>query len=95
MNSGSTRLRAPSLFNTKVQKGRGPLAELPGEWYLGVPCAHCDEMVLFAPDISSGHGDLSFFEADDMVRERCVRGHLTSFRLHEMRRFQWRPRLNS
>jgi hypothetical protein len=96
VNPWSTRLSAPSLFNTKVQKGGDLFAEpVPGRWYLGVPCAHCEEMVLFAPDISNGHGNLSFFEADVMVQERCIRGHLTSFRLDEMRRFQWRPRLNS
>ena len=26
---------------------------IPGEWYLGVPCSHCDEMVLYAPDVSA------------------------------------------
>jgi hypothetical protein len=73
-----------------------PLADpVPGEWYLGVPCAHCDEMVLFVADISRGHGRLGFFEADYTVQECCVRGHLTSFRLDEMQRFRWRPRLNS
>jgi hypothetical protein len=65
---------------------------IPGEWYLGVPCSRCDEMVLFAADLSRGHGSLSFFEAEDTVQERCVRGHLTSFRLDELRRFRWRPR---
>jgi hypothetical protein len=68
---------------------------VPGEWYLGVPCSHCDEMVLFAADPSRGHGSLGFFEAEDTAQERCVRGHLTSFRLDELRRFRWRPRLNS
>jgi hypothetical protein len=67
---------------------------VPGGWYLGAPCSHCDEMVLFAIDLSCGHGSLSFLEADDTVRERCVRGHLTSFRLDEMRRFRWQPRLD-
>lgn len=64
---------------------------IPGVWYLGVPCSQCDEMVLYAPDISQGHGKLAFFEADDEVQDSCVRGHLTSFRLDEMRRFCWRP----
>jgi hypothetical protein len=68
---------------------------VPGEWYLGVRCSHCDEMVLFAPDISRGHGALSFLEADDMVQDTCIRGHLTTFRLDELRRFQWRPRYSS
>ena len=65
----------------------------PGEWYLGVPCSHCDEMVLYAPDVSCGHGSLSFVDADDIVRERCVSGHPNSFRIDEIRRFRWRPRL--
>jgi hypothetical protein len=68
---------------------------IPGEWYLGLPCAHCDEMVLFAPDISRGHGALRFFDPLDMMQECCVKGHLTEFRFDELRRFQWRPRLNS
>lgn len=68
---------------------------IPGEWYLGVSCALCDEMVLYAPDFPRGHGKLAFFDADDEVQDRCVRGHLTSFRLDEMRRFQWRPRCSS
>lgn len=45
---------------------------IPGQWYLGVRCSHCDEMVLYAPDVSRGHGSLSFVEADDIVQERCV-----------------------
>jgi len=69
--------------------------QVPGEWYLGVRCSHCDEMVLFATDISRGHGALTFLEADDMVQSTCVRGHLTKFRLDELRRFQWRPRYSS
>ena len=68
---------------------------VPGEWYLGVPCSRCDEMVLFALDQSRGHGTLSFLDADDLVEDRCVRGHLTSFRLDELRRFQWQPRHSS
>jgi hypothetical protein len=72
-----------------------PPVAVPGEWYLGVPCSHCDEMVLFAPDISRGHGTLSFFEADNTVQEYCVKGHVTSFRLNEIKRFRWWPRLNS
>jgi hypothetical protein len=68
---------------------------VPGGWYLGVPCSQCDEMVIFAPDLSRGHGSLAFFEAHEAVQERCVRGHLTNFRLDELRRFQWRPRLRS
>lgn len=96
MNPRSKRMSALSVSHTKVQKGGDLLAEpVPGEWYLGVPCSHCDEMVLFAADTSRGHGSLGFFEAGDMVQQRCVRGHLTSFCLEEMRRFQWRPRLNS
>jgi hypothetical protein len=66
---------------------------IPGQWYLGVRCSHCDEMVLYAPDVSRGHGSLSFVEADDIVQERCVSGHLNSFRLDEMRRFRWQPQL--
>lgn len=65
---------------------------IPGEWYLGVPCTRCEEVVLFAADLSRGWGTLAFFEADDAVQERCVRGHLTRFRLNELQRFQWRPR---
>jgi hypothetical protein len=96
MNSGSMRLRAPSSSKSKVQKKRDPLAEpVPGGWYLGVPCTYCDEMVLFAPDMSSGHGNLSFFEADDTLQERCVRGHLTNCRLDQLQRFRWHPRLDS
>lgn len=73
-----------------------PLANpVPGEWYLGVPCSHCDEMVLFAPDQSRGHGSLSFLDADDLVQDCCIRGHLTRFRLDELQRLQWRPRPNS
>lgn len=68
---------------------------VPTEWYLGVPCSYCDEMVLYAPDLSRGHGSLRFLDAHDMVQERCVRGHLTSFRLDQLQRFQWRPKLNS
>ncbi|HEY3908629.1 MAG TPA: hypothetical protein VGM07_01915 [Stellaceae bacterium] len=64
---------------------------VPGGWYLGIPCSHCDEMVLFAVDLSCGEGTLSFLEADEAVRERCVSGHLTSFRLEELKRFQWQP----
>jgi hypothetical protein len=72
-----------------------PPIAIPGEWYLGVPCSHCDEMVLFAPDQSRGRGTLSFLEADKLVQACCVRGHLTSFRLDEMKRFRWGPRLSS
>lgn len=64
---------------------------VPGEWYLGVPCSRCPEMVLYAADISRGHGTLGFLEADNLVQDRCVRGHLTRFRLNELRRFQWKP----
>ena len=71
------------------------LHPVPGGWYLGVSCSTCDEMVLFAVDLSCGHGELSFFEADEPVQERCVRGHLTSFRLEDLIRFQWKPRLGS
>lgn len=68
------------------------LRKIPGAWYLGVPCAHCDEMVLFAPDLSRGRGALRFLDLDDVVDEPCVRGHMTSFRLDELQRFSWRPR---
>ena len=61
------------------------------EWYLGVPCSHCDGMVLFTADLSRGHRSLSFFETDHMMQELCVKGHLTGLRLAELRRFQWRP----
>jgi hypothetical protein len=69
-----------------------PPPAIAGQWYLGVPCSHCDEMVLFAVDLSRGHGTLAFFDAGETAQERCVRGHLTTFRLDELRRFQWRPR---
>jgi hypothetical protein len=68
---------------------------IPGEWYLGVRCSQCDEMVLYAPDLSRGHGALGFLEADDIVQEACVAGHQTSFRLYELHRFQWRPRYSA
>ena len=77
-----------------MPEGSPPTA-VPGEWYVGVPCALCDEMVLYAIDLARGRGKLSFFEAVDVVRGTCVRGHLTSFRLDELRRFQWRPRYSS
>ena len=71
------------------------LAEpVPGDWYFGVPCSHCGEMVLVLPDLSGGRLSLSF-EMRGSVERRCLRGHLTSFRLDDLRRFQWRPRLNS
>jgi len=44
----------------------------------------------YLPDISKGCGSLCFFEADELAQERWVRGHLTSFHLDEMRRFQSR-----
>jgi hypothetical protein len=75
-----------------------PLADpVPGEWYLGLPCSYCDEMVLFLPDISHGRWDLGAGPAAPtyMLQSVCVRGHLTSFRLADLRQFQWRPRLNS
>jgi hypothetical protein len=74
------------------------LADLiPGEWYLGLPCSHCDEMVLFLRDISQGQRDLSVDPAvrKDRLQWVCVRGHLASFRLDELQQFQWHPRLNS
>ena len=72
-----------------------PLADpVPGEWYFGVRCSHCDEMVLVLPDLSGGNL-IQSFEMRRTVERRCVRGHLTSFRLDELRQFQWRPRLNS
>lgn len=72
-----------------------PPRPIPGEWYLGVPCAHCGEMVLFAADLSRGHGILGFLDGDVTLWDTCFRGHLTSFRLGELRRFRWRPRFNS
>ncbi len=63
---------------------------VPGEWYLGVPCSRCGEMVLVFPDASRGEGSISF-ESRDVLRRRCVRGHLTTFRADELRRFQWWP----
>jgi hypothetical protein len=72
-----------------------PPRAVPGEWYLGVPCSHCGEMVLFAADVSRGHGILSFLDGAETLSDTCVRGHLTSFRLDELRRFRWHPRPNS
>lgn len=71
---------------------------IPGEWYLGVPCEHCDEMVLVLPDISRGQGTISTdprAPKDDILREPCIRGHVTRFRIDDLYRFQWYPRLNS
>lgn len=79
---------APGLVPTCQDQRHKPI---PGEWYLGVPCSLCDEKVLYAPDISQGHGKLAFFEAHKKVQDCCVRGHLTSFWLDEMQRFRWRP----
>jgi hypothetical protein len=79
----------------KPQAHDSSVDPIPGEWYLGLPCSFCDEMVIYAPDISRGHGSLRFLEPDDMTQERCIQGHLTSFRLGELRRFRWRPRCNS
>jgi hypothetical protein len=73
-----------------------PMANpLPGGWYLGVSCSYCNEMVLFAPDESRGHGRLRFLEPDETMQQHCVRGHLTSFRLGDLRRFRWHQQLNS
>lgn len=77
-----------------MHDGSAPRA-VPGQWYLGVPCSDCDEMVLYAPDLSRGHGTLDFLDAQETVHARCVRGHLTSFRLDELRRFRWRPQWGS
>jgi hypothetical protein len=52
-------------------------------------------MVLYAVDQSRGHGTISFLEGDQPLECTCVRGHLTSFRLDELRRFRWRPRYAS
>ena|SRR5271156_1442217 len=99
MNLRPMRRRLPPLFKWKVLRGGDPLAEpVPGEWYLGVSCSHCDEMVLVLADASRGQGRISFevmAPEDEKLQRACVRGHLTEFRLDEMRRFQWRPRLNS
>jgi hypothetical protein len=67
-------------------------------FYLGHLCAHCDEMVLWLTDASRGVGPIHFEAVtpeDEIVRERCIRGHWNEFRLEELRRFQWWPRLNS
>jgi hypothetical protein len=87
------RLRlADAKAEPEVDVSLPELRKIPGAWYLGVPCAHCDEMVLYAPDVSRGHGVLKFIDLEDVVEEPCVRGHVTSFRLDELRRFRWRPR---
>ena len=70
----------------------------PDAWYLGHPCAECDEMVLVLTDASQGVGPMRFeavMPEDEIVRGRCVRGHWNEFPLRAMRRFQWWPRLNS
>lgn len=71
------------------------LQPVSGGWYLGVSCSACDAMVLFAVDLSCGNGRLSFLGADEVMQERCVRGHLTSFRLEDLMRFQWHPSAHS
>ena len=65
---------------------------ITGKWYLGVPCSSCDEMVLYATDLSQGHGILGFYDAHEWVQERCVKGHLMGFYLDDLRRFRWLPR---
>jgi hypothetical protein len=70
---------------------------LPGDAFLGVPCSHCNEMVLVAPGIP-GRGENFGPDpnaTEDEFQRVCVRGHLTSFRLDDLRWFQWRPHLNS
>ena len=81
------------LFKPETFMGANSfLNPVPGGWYLGVSCSTCDEMVLFAVDLSCGHGKLGFLEADEVILELCTRGHLTSFRLQDLIRFQWQPR---
>ena len=75
-----------------------PRDPTPGSWYLGVRCAECDEIVLWLSDASQGQGPLRFEIAPSdpvMQRARCMRGHWNEFPLYQLRRFQWRPRLNS
>jgi hypothetical protein len=99
MSAGVLPLKChPAASRRRLPCPQDPLADLvPGEWYLGVPCAHCDEMVLFIPDISCGKWDLSVGPAAPKEKFQwvCLRGHLTSFRLGDLQQFQWRPRLNS
>jgi hypothetical protein len=71
---------------------------MPGQWYLGVRCAECEEMVLVMTDASRGIGPIRFEAATpegEVIRERCVAGHWNVFRLDAMRRFQWYPRVRT
>ncbi len=72
-----------------------PANPIPGEWYLGWPCSHCDEMVLFLLDITGGKGDISVEVTENELGCLCVRGHLTSFRPDEQRQFRWWPQYSS
>jgi hypothetical protein len=72
-----------------------PADPIPGEWYLGLPCSYCEEMVLFLPDITRGKGELSLGLMEDKFECLCARGHLTRFRPYELRQFRWWLRCSS
>ena len=69
----------------------GPLVPTPGDWYIGIPCRRCGEMVPLLPDLSCGKGPISFRGSRwRWYRRRCPRGHLVWFRLRKLRRFECR-----
>jgi len=93
-------IRRSAISSVSATTGRSahPQGEpIPGDVYLGVPCAHCDEMVLIAFGLFSAEEDLNadLIDLEDRLQKTCVRGHLTRFHLEDLRWFQWRPRLNS
>ena len=65
------------------------VSTIPREWYLGVRCWRCSEMVALLPDHSRGEGPISFCGSRwRFYRRRCPRGHLLLFRLRALKRFR-------
>lgn len=51
----------PGLFReTNLRTEYGPIVPIAGEWYVGVRCWRCGEMVAMLPDASRGQGPVAY-----------------------------------
>jgi hypothetical protein len=66
------------------------LVPVPGEWYFGVRCWRCGEMMLLLLDHSRGEGPISFRGSRwRWLRRRAREDICYGFRLRALRRFEW------
>jgi hypothetical protein len=64
-----------------------------GEWYFGVKCAFCKEMIPINHDPGRRQGKIRFRSQNPgraIIRSKCPNGHENSYQPEDLISFQWK-----